>query len=72
MNYNYIQHNNTQNPYDYMSKDWSTDINGFKRMMENAVFDIVHDILRENRNLVGASDKVRILYHKTTHRPIKW
>lgn len=62
-----------QNPYNYMSKDWSADLPGWKRLMDNALLDIVLTMLREGRNpSEGADDKVRILYHEITHRPVKW
>lgn len=68
--------NTTQNPYNYMSKDWSRDIEGYKRMMSNAVVNIVHDVLNGINPPIEpgdeSSDKVRLLYHTMTHRPVNW
>ena len=62
-----------QNPYNYMSKDWSADPDGWKRLIDNELLNIVLSMLHEDRNPSDdADDKVRILYHKMIHRPIKW
>ena len=57
----------TQNPYNYMSKDWSVHQEEFARMRKNAVLDIVLDIIKAGREpLDCADDSVKTLYAEMT------